>query len=187
MTEEELIQGCIKQDRRCQNSLYDKYYPLMSSIAFRYCSSHDEAMQAINMGYLKVFKNISAYDPTYSLATWMRKILVNQLVDEFRKSTQYEDKIDYSLEYDSTYGVEINLAEAKWEEDELRTMLASLPKVTETVFNLFAIDGFKHKEIAEMLTISVGTSKWHVSDARKRLQELLTDRMSEKKGRINTG
>lgn len=184
MTESELISGCIDNDRRCQNALYVKYYPLMSSIALRYCSSQDEALQGINFGFLNVLKSIGKYDGKYALATWIRNILVNHLIDEFRKNQRYNEKMQISDYQEFESGFDRNLVELKWEEDALRSMLKKLPNVTHKVFNMYAIDGYKHKEISQIMHISVGTSKWHVSEARKRLRALLEEQAEEEKKRI---
>ncbi len=171
MTEEEIVQGCISNDRRCQSTLYKKYFPLLSSIALRYYDNQDDALQAMNLGFLKVLNKIKTYDSKYALATWIRHILVNHIIDDFRKTARYTEKTLITDFHDSNEQTSINLIEEKWEEEELRHMLEVLPLTTKNVFNLYAIDGFKHKEIADMLGISEGTSKWHVSDARKKLKK----------------
>lgn len=173
MTEQQLIEGCIQQDRRSQNELYKRYFPLMSSIALRYTHNEDEALQRMNGGFYRVLKNIEKYDNQYALATWIRNILVNHLIDEFRKEKKYIANIHLTDYTDDTVGVDFNAAESNLREADLRKMLKRLPDVTKQVFNLFAIDGYKHREIADYLGISEGTSKWHVSDARKKLKIML--------------
>ncbi|MBI1306892.1 MAG: sigma-70 family RNA polymerase sigma factor [Bacteroidetes bacterium] len=177
MTESDIIRGCVKNDRRCQNQLYQQYFPLMSSIARRYFESRDDALMAINYGFLKVLQNIEKFNPEYSLATWIRNILINHIVDELRKKKSYADYIQLSDAEEDFNQAQTNLTEGKWEEEELRTMLAALPQSTANVFNLFAMDGFSHREIAVKLRISEGTSKWHVSEARKRLKVLLNQKL----------
>ena len=169
MTEQEIIQGCIKKDRRSQNALYKLYFPLMSSVALRYSNNQDEAIQKLNGGFFKVLTNINKYDNQYAIATWIRNILVNHMIDEFRKEKNYIANIHLS-DYDEEVGVDFNEGERRLEEQELRRLLQTLPDVTQKVFNMYAIDGFKHREIADYLGISEGTSKWHVSDARKKLK-----------------
>ncbi len=181
MTEREIIVGCLDDDRRCQNLLYQKYYPLMSSIALRYTNSKDEALQGLNFGFLKVLKSLHKYDSNYALATWIRNILVNHLIDEYRKKKRHQAN-EFATDFIGVDdGVSLNAAEYKWEEDQLRSYLKQLPRVTEQVFNLFAIDGYSHKEISEMLGVSVGTTKWHVSEARKRLKHMLYEGREESK------
>jgi RNA polymerase sigma-70 factor (ECF subfamily) len=155
----------------------------MSSIALRYTNSKDEALQGLNFGFMKVLKSLHRYDSKFALATWIRNILVNHLIDEYRKNKRYQSHEHVTDFEETSGGIALNYAEYKWEEDQLRSYLRQLPKVTEQVFNLFAIDGYTHKEIAEMLNVSVGTTKWHVSEARKRLKHMMyeTQLASKKK------
>ncbi|MFY0644711.1 MAG: sigma-70 family RNA polymerase sigma factor [Bacteroidia bacterium] len=187
MTEQQLIEGCLKKDRRCQNALYKKYYPLLSSIALRYCSSREDANEQINFSFLKVLQNLKKYQKDRKLSTWIRTIMVHHLIDEYRKSKKHISSVYIELDGESNHGLEMNLIEKKYTEEALRFMLKSLPDVSRTVFNLFAIDGYTHKEIAEMLSISIGTSKWHVSEARTRLKALLLKQEDREKKMIGIG
>jgi RNA polymerase sigma factor (sigma-70 family) len=173
MTDAELIKGCIDGDRRCQNELYRRYFPLMSSIAIRYNSNRDEAVHRLNAGFLKVLQNLVKYDRQFAFATFVRNILINHMIDEFRKEKKYLANIQLSDYSGLDGGVSFNEGEANIEAGDLLEMLNKLPEVTGKVFNLYAIDGYKHTEISQMLRISEGTSKWHVSEARKRLKALL--------------
>jgi RNA polymerase sigma-70 factor (ECF subfamily) len=146
----------------------------MSSIALRYTHNDDEALQRMNGGFYRVLKNLEKYDNQYALATWIRNILVNHLIDEFRKEKKYIANIHLTDYEDVNPSVDYNQADLQFDAQELRSMLDRLPDVTQKVFNMFAIDGYKHREIADYLGISEGTSKWHVSDARKKLKEMLT-------------
>lgn len=173
VTEKELINGCIKNDRLCQSELYKRYFSMMTSVAMRYCRSEDEVLQAVNYGFLKVLQNIAKYRDEFSLATWIRTILVRHLIDEYRKSVKEIKNINLEAIDLNEAPLELNLAEFHFSEMQLRRMLNQLPDVTRTVFNLFSIEGYKHTEIADILKISEGTSKWHVSEARKRLSDML--------------
>lgn len=175
MTEQQLIVGCIKQDRRSQNELYRRYFPLMSSIALRYTQNESEVLQRTNGGFYKVLKNLEKYDNQYALATWIRNILVNHLIDEFRKEKKYIANIHLTDYEDLNPAVVYNQADLQFDAQELRNMLERLPDVTQRIFNMYALDGFKHREIADYLLISEGTSKWHVSDARKKLKTMLEE------------
>ena len=170
MTDDQLIKGCIKNDRRCQNKLYEKYFPLMSSITIRYCNEQSEVLQKLNGGFLKVLQNIEKYNNQYAIATWIRNVMINHLIDEYRKDKKYIANIHVTTYEDFNVPVDYNLGEANIQEKDLRAMLAKLPALTQKIFNLFAIDGYKHKEIGDYLGIPIGTSKWHVNDARKRFK-----------------
>lgn len=145
----------------------------MSSIALRYTHNEEDALQRLNGGFYRVLKNLEKYDNQYALATWIRNILVNHLIDEFRKEKKYIANIHLTDYDDLNPVVAYNQAELHFDAQELRNMLGRLPDVTQKVFNMFAIDGYKHREIADYLGISEGTSKWHVSDARKKLKVML--------------
>lgn len=183
MNEKELIEGCIQNDRRCQNELYKRYFPLMSSIALRYGRDEQEALELINEGYLKVMMNISSYNPKYSLATWMRNVLVNHIISEFRKNKSLREMITHQEDVMEDSELTLNSGELKLFEEDLLALIKSLPQVTGKVFNLFAIDGFKHQEIAALLGIQEGTSKWHVNEARRRLKQGIE--LLNSKGPIN--
>lgn len=151
MTEKELIQGCIEGDRRSQNALYKQFYPLMSSIALRYFSNQDDVKNAVNIGFLKVLSKIEQFSSDFNIATWIRRIMVNSIIDEHRKNERYKTRIQLSGDYIDVVATEDSLAEAKWEKDQLLHMLHQLPQINRDVFNLYVFDGFKHKEIAEQL------------------------------------
>lgn len=186
MTDAELIQGCIDNDRRSQNELYKRYFPLMSSIAMRYTGNEEEAIQNLNAGFLKVLQNLKRYDRQFALATFIRNILVNHLIDAYRKEKRYPTSIDIAAYAETDHSVSFNQGEADLEAGELLELLKQLPELTGKVFNLYAIDGYKHNEIADMLNIPVGTSKWHVSEARRKLKLLLhqTSETEKKRGKI---
>lgn len=177
----------MKNDRRSQNALYKNYFPLMSSIALRYAQNEDRALHLLNGGFLKVLLNISSYNDDYSLATWIRNVLVNHIIDEFRKEKKHISKINITDFEDNLELISFNMGEAHLEAEELRAMLNQLPDVTKEVFNLFAIDGFKHKEISDMLGISAGTSKWHVSEARTRLKKMIEKRVERESKLLSNG
>ncbi len=175
MEEREIIQGCIQQDRKCQSALYKLYFPMMSSIAMRYTLDKDEALLNINYSFFKVLQNLKSYKSEYTLATWIRNILIRHIIDELRKSKKFRfENVTLENEFiETTFNY--NEGEQKLNADYLIELLSQLPESTRTVFVLHAVDGFKHKEIADMLSISEGTSKWHVNDARKKMTTLLKE------------
>lgn len=130
-------------------------------------------MEALNTGFYKVFKNIQLYDPARaSLYTWIRTIIINSCLDLNGKkeknmsSQELTDAIDVAVDPE----VISRLSAAR-----LLEIIRKLPAATQTVFNLFVMEGYSHKEIAVLLDISEGTSKWHVSDARKKLQTIINE------------
>lgn len=180
-SEKEIIQGCIKQDRKCQNALYKLYFPMMSSIALRYNKNKDDALLNINYGFFKVLTNISKYNSEYSLATFIRNILIRHIIDELRKKKKVVfDSIDHLNEME-VKNYENNLAIDNMNLEFLNSLLNHLPVSSRTVFTLFVVDGYSHKEIADLLSISEGTSKWHLNNARSKLIEKLKELENKEK------
>lgn len=184
MTDQELIAACRKNDRRSQNELYRRYFPLMSSIALRYTRDKDEAVHALNAAFLKVLQNLDRYNGLYAPATFIRTVLVNHLIDEYRRRKNHQNHQELETISETEHMVTYNTAEHDLEADELLAMLGRLPELTRNVFNLYAIDGYRHQEIAGMLGIPEGTSKWHVSEARRKLKDMLDE--VKKKEKKNT-
>ena len=169
-----LVEGCVKNNRKAQELLYKKFYVAMASLCARYISNQQDAVQVLNDGFLKVFKNIHLYTPVKaSLYTWIRKIMINTAIDFFRKQPlPIIFTRDLSAMHEET-AVENSIIQ-KIDADELLQSIKRLPKATQLVFNLYTIDGFNHREISEMLGISEGTSKWHLSEARKQLRQSIS-------------
>jgi RNA polymerase sigma-70 factor (ECF subfamily) len=117
-----------------------------------------------------VLTNIESYKPSVPFTAWIRRIAINTAIDDFRKNSKH-NLIEYSDEISTNENYTINDYDLEIRAEELNNMILKLPKATKLVFNLFAIDGYSHKEIAEQLEISTNTSKWHVKEARKKLKE----------------
>ena len=178
MTEEieninELIAGCKSDDRKAQEKLYRNYYRAMMSLCLRYTKNEEDALEVLNTGFLKIFRNIHRYDAVKAgLFTWMRTIIVNSCLD-FIKSKQAQSQTG---ELDHAIEVEIQPeAISKMKSAELLNMIRTLPPSTQAVFNLYVTEGYNHKEIAKLMNISEGTSKWHLSEARKILQQKIRE------------
>src|SRR4051812_35424835 len=170
----QLIALCIKQDRKAEYELYKLSYSYLMSICMRYSKDKDTASEALNAGYLKILKNLSTYKPEIPFKAWIRRIMVNTLIDEYRKNKREREKVTYVEEYfDTSDFSEVNEALARIDYKQLLLQINILPEATKKVFNLFAIDGYSHKEIGELLNISEGTSKWHLNAARQKLKEYI--------------
>lgn len=167
-----LIAMCIKQDRKAEYELYKLSYSYLMSICMRYSRDKDTASEVLNMGYLKILKNISTYKPEIPFKAWIRRIMVNTLIDEYRKNKREKEKISYVENYyDSSDYSDVNEALSAFNCKQIHEEINKLPEASKKVFNLFVIDGYSHREIAEMLDISEGTSKWHLNAARQKLKE----------------
>lgn len=164
-----LIERCLKEDRVAQAKLYTLYHGKLMALCQRYFSNRDDALAALNQGFLKVFKSLKSYNPEYDFGGWVYRIVQRTAIDLLRSQLRYEQRIP-TEEHDEHVGVHPEIVKKLYAEDLIQ-LLQKLPATSRLVFNLFALEGYPHAEIAEMLDMSVGTSKWHVNNARKLLQE----------------
>jgi RNA polymerase sigma factor (sigma-70 family) len=174
--EKQLIAQCIQGDRKAQLRLYDQCYSYMMSICIRYCKDQHEAGSRLNMSFLKVLQHLGQFDHSGSFKAWVSKITLRSIIDEFRSQQRhyqqhvYYGQLSQEMDWPSE---EVNHLAEETDLDHLLAVINRLPPMDKQVFNLFAIDGYGHKEIATMLNISEGTSKWHVHEARKKIKEAL--------------
>lgn len=179
----QLLQDCKKGDRKAQFQLYRLCYPTLMRVCLRYQKNESEAAAALNTGFLKILKNIDKYSGKASFEAWIKRIMINTMIDEFRKNRKVRELIehtDFSESHHVNTQVSYNEADEKFDAEELEILIQALPPMSQKVFNLYAIDGFSHKEIGAMLKISDGTSKWHLSFARKKLREWIREKMKRK-------
>jgi len=186
MTEQEIIKGCIQGDRLAQSKLYANYYALMYNIVTRYASEEDDKQALINGGFFKVLDKINQYNNSYALATWIRNILVHNCIDDYRKKKRAIPEVALDELAVEPVLVEYNDAINEIETREVLAILLQLPEASRNVFNLYAIDGYSHKEIAKMMDISPGTSRWHLNAARMKLKKLLEKKMHRNQSKVNT-
>ncbi len=175
--QEEVIKGCIKGDRKSQQKVYEAYYGKMMAVCFRYARDRDEAKDILQDGFIKVFTNIKKYNSAGSFEGWIRRIIVNTAIDSFRKNRN-----SYLLSEDDNT-IDNLQNEPEEEEDEkpfggLKTenvvqAMQQLSPAYRTVFNLYVVENYSHKEIAEILGISTGTSKSNLAKAKQNLKKIL--------------
>lgn len=168
-SDEELVKGCLKNSRYEQEMLYRKYFAGMMRMCMRYTQDRDAAMEIVNMGFLRVFKKLHTFSFSGSLEGWIRRLVFHSLSDYFQKNPRPVHFLD--LEERDAPSRE-NALNKLYLEDILK-LADLLPDATREVFYLYAIEGYSHVEIAEKINISVGTSKWHLSNARQRLKQLI--------------
>ena len=143
----------------------------MASICLRYTRNHEDAIEVLHNGFLKVFKNIHTYDMgRASLYTWVRTIIINSAIDFVRQRGKFHTHIE--LEKVEEPAIDADAIQ-RMSSHEVLLLVQKLSPATQTVFNLYVVEGYNHREIANLLGISEGTSKWHLSEARKQLQKLL--------------
>jgi RNA polymerase sigma factor (sigma-70 family) len=174
----ELIRGCIKQDRKCQKMLYKAFYGFSMGICLRYAGNRDEAAEVMNQGFFKVFTHIESYDITRPFKAWLGKIMMNVSIDFYRANL----KMAYTEDLDSAEHIsDGDMSDKNLHYNDLLMMVQQLPKAYRTVFNLFAVDGYSHEEIASMLNINIGTSKSNLHKARQKLKRMILDADSSAK------
>ena len=170
MTETQLIEGLIAQNRNAQKWLYDRYAPLMFSVCKRYLHSREDAEEALGSGLFKVFTQIDSYSGAGSFEGWVRRIVVNEALMMLRKHQSLVfpgDDQNISNEADG-FSIEAELSAR-----EILELLNQLPNGYRTIFNLYVIEGYKHQEIADLLGISINTSKSQLILAKEKLRTLL--------------
>jgi len=169
-TEDTIIEGCRKRNSLCQKELYEKFSDKMYGVCLRYVKDRDTAQDILVQGFLKVFDKISQFKNEGSFEGWIRRIMVNESLSYLRKnkSMYMEVELEYAEREPDFQALENTL-----EAEELMEMISVLPVGYRTVFNLYAIEGYSHKEIGEMLGINENTSKSQLSRARKHLQQML--------------
>ena len=171
LSEKELIDGCAKGDRASQKALYDRYCRKMLVYCLRYAKSTPEAEDILQEGFVKVFKNITQFRSESKLDTWMIRIMINTALNHQRQKLYMLPMLDVT-EVHLPESEEISLA--GFHLSELVALIQSLPDGCRIVFNLFAIEGYSHKEIAEMLGVSEGTSKSQYNRAKTLLRAKLS-------------
>ena len=178
--QQELIERCLKGDRKAENELYKILYGFLMSICRRYIRQDEKARELLNIGFCRMLMNIGKYQPLAPFQYWARRIMVNVLINEHKKDKLHYGNHNYIESYydDEKYS-EINDAVSKFNMDRIAMCIDKLPAASRQVFNLFIIDGYAHKEISGMLGISEGTSKWHLNAAREKLKELLTEKKTK--------
>jgi RNA polymerase sigma-70 factor (ECF subfamily) len=170
LSDQELIQGCARNERAMQKALYERYCRKLMVFCLRYCKTTAEAEDVLQEGFVKIFDNIKSFRSESRLDTWMTRIMINTALNHQRKKLYLLPMADVT-DLQLPEGEEISLA--GFHLNELLTMVQSLPDGCRVVFNLFAIEGYSHKEISESLGISEGTSKSQYNRARMLLQAKL--------------
>jgi len=171
---EKLVPGCINNDRKAQEALYKLFHADMLRVCYSYLPEKELAKEAFNMGFLKVFQSIQNFDiEKGELGGWIRKIMIYTAIDLCRKELKFNTLASLETDDDSFF-ISPSVLEKLYFEDILLN-IRTLPRATQTVFNLSVLDGFTHKEIGEQLGISEGTSRWHLAEAKRKLRALLEE------------
>lgn len=169
MTEKELIAACIKENRRAQQLLFDQYSPTMNGTLKRYLKRDEDREDVLVEAFFKVLTNIEQFKGNGSFEGWIRRIVINEALMFLRKKHNF----NMTVEIDDVDVPWHSHVQAELEAQDILDLLEQLPTGYRTIFNLYVMEGYKHREIAELLDISINTSKSQLILAKKRMQEML--------------
>ena len=177
--EHELVQGCRHNDRRSQRRLYEQYAGRLKVVCLRYVKDRQEAEDVLQETFIRIYEHMDTFRFDGPLLAWMRKIAVNASLNHLRNTRHFRFQEDIDDLYQSPVSTEMSgLQHLQWQ--DLLLHLNQLPAGCRTIFNLHAIEGYPHQDIADLLGISVGTSKSQYSRARLQLQQMLSESLSTK-------
>ena len=170
--EKDILAGCIKGKQSAQRELFERYSRLLLAVCNRYAENIEEAEDVMQEGFVKIFLNIKEFKAEGSLVAWMRRIMINTAITHYHKMRKhrYHDDLD---DVNETKFEETTWSESEFTREELFNVIHKMPDGYRQVFNLYAVEGYKHREIAEILKIDENTSKSQYSRARRWLQERL--------------
>jgi RNA polymerase sigma-70 factor (ECF subfamily) len=176
MTESEIIRGCQREKAKCQKELVLRYSPMLMTVARRYCRDDHAARDVLQEAFIKVFRAIGKYNQTGSFSAWLRRIVINIAL-------QARDKASYQREQTNIDDVSHPMVSpsiiSRLGAEELIRLVQKLPQNFRTVFNLYALEGYSHDEIADMLGIAPGTSRSQLTRARQKLQTMILEQEKE--------
>lgn len=177
-SEADLIEGCIRGDRKMQYELYQRFAPKMYGVCLRYAGKAEEAEDILQEGFIKVFKKVGSYRGEGSFEGWVRRIFVNTAIEHFRKKTYLQPITEY--EESTVEGKYLSVLDSLAEKDIVQ-LIQQLSPGYRTVFNMYVIEGYTHRQIADELGISEGTSKSQLSRAKIILQDLVKKHIDQRK------
>lgn len=174
MNDEQLVKKCLEKDALAQKYLFESFSRKMMGVCLRYSKDAEEAQDVLQIGFVKVFEKLHLFNNEGSLEGWIRKVIVNTALDQIRKNKKFDnnvdlDTVDFSLPTENE-----NVLDAMGASDLLK-IIQQMPPGFRTVFNLYAIEGYTHQEIADQLNISINTSKSQYSRARVYLQKIIIE------------
>lgn len=170
LEESSFVAACVQNERWAQQKLYEVFYPSVMPLCMRYSNNSDDAMDIMHEGFIKIFRNISKYKVGTSLNSWIKRIMINTAIDHYRKmSRRRTENLDTAYSLSSSDPNVVSHMTVK----EIMGCLQKLTPAYRNVFNLYVIEGFSHREIANRMGITESTSRSNLVKARKKLQGLL--------------
>lgn len=181
---ERIIKGCIKGEKKYQKILYQSFYGKMLAVCMRYATDRNEAQDILHDGYIKVFSKLSGYEYKGSFEGWIRRIIVNNAIDFIRNKKDFIVNINEDTNIENIDDDSVDIEENKISQMKAEIIIELIQKLSpayRTVFNMYVIEEYSHKEIAEELNISIGTSKSNLAKAKIKLQKLFEEYNFEKR------
>jgi len=169
----EIIEGCYKGSRKYQEALYNRYVSKMYGICLSYAKNREEAQDILHDGFIKVYKKFNKFDQTQNIETWIRTVVVNTAIDHLRRAKKFRE-VGIDEQTVPIAHADDNVSET-FKTKDLVEIINMLPTGAKTIFNLYTLEGYNHREIAQKLEISVGTSKSQFSRAKQLLQGLVNN------------
>jgi len=179
MEENQLINGCVRGELQAQKLMYELFAPSMMSLCMRYVCNRETARDLMQDGFIKLFAKIHTFSGKGSFKGWMKKVFVSTILEHFRR----KDVLRYSVDIETIDVQQEDETVSQFEHltaDDLFKCIANIPEGYRTVFNMYAIEGFAHAEIAKELKISENTSRTQYLKARKKLQNMLSEIRNQK-------
>jgi RNA polymerase sigma-70 factor (ECF subfamily) len=170
--EQQLISDCLQGDRTAQKKLYETYSGKMMAVCLRYCKDRETAKDLLHDGFLKVFTHLDSFKGSGSFEGWIRRIMVNTALEFLRKQTDEGYHLDVEEAFTLTND-EVGIME-RMQAEELIRIIQKLPDTYRTTFNLFVVEGYSHREIAEAMNITESSSRVYLTRARQLLQDMLS-------------
>ena len=168
---QELVEGCLANDRKAQKALYQYFYSFAMTIAMRYSRDEHDAADIMSHGFVKIFRSIKSFDRSKgNLHGWIKKIIINEGLDHIKSRTRFSENVEVEIIPEPPVS---NAVIEKMDAEEIHNLIKKLPPATHAVFVLFSVEGYNHRDLAKRLKMSEGTSRWHLSEARKFLQKQL--------------
>jgi len=168
---QELVLGCLGNKRKAQEALYRHFYGFAMSVALRYSRDELDAADIMSHAFTKIFKSLHTFDSSKgSLHAWIKRIVVNEGLDHIKSRSRFSENVELETIEEPAIN---NAVLEQMGADEIMELVKKLPPATHAVFIMYVVEGYNHREIAGRLNISEGTSKWHLSEARKTLQKQL--------------
>jgi RNA polymerase sigma-70 factor (ECF subfamily) len=171
MTEEALLQGCLQNKSSAQKELYEKYSPKMLSVCYRYGHNREDAEDMLQEGFIKVFSQIHTFENRGALEGWIRRIMVHTCINILKKNKKFNESVD--LIHATTAQIKEESIPSIIQAKQVIECIRLLPMGYRTVLNLYAIEGFSHREIGEMLDIGESTSRSQYTRSKAMLEDIL--------------